>query len=247
MSKTYETSHAKNIANFEALISFVIAYGAIYNPSNALITIGNMQLQLVKAKDAVNELHVLLADWSNAVAAREIGFIPLKKLGTRLLNALKATDTPIQVIENMVTLNRKLQGKRASAKLTDEEVEVLAEEGKVVNQISAAQLSYDSLLDNFDKLVKLLATIPQYNPNEMELKVVTLTSLRDMLKQLNIAVVTTGVALSNVRLLRKEVMYDAETGLVATAQLVKMYLKSVFGVGSAQFKQISGMAFRVLK
>ena len=37
MASTSETGHAKNVANFQDLISFVTGYGAIYNPSkNAL-------------------------------------------------------------------------------------------------------------------------------------------------------------------------------------------------------------------
>ncbi|MFA6278176.1 MAG: hypothetical protein WC622_15610 [Pedobacter sp.] len=247
MSKIYETGHAKNLANFEALIAYVIGYGAIYKPSKVSINVGNMQGQLIKAKDAINELHVLSASWSNAVAAREIAFEPLKKLCTRLLNALKATDTPIQVIGNVETLNRKMQGKRATPKLTEEEKIVLAGEGKVVNQISVSQLSYDSLLDHFDKLIKLLASIPQYKPNETELKVVTLTALYNTFKQLNVAVMFNEIALNNVRMLRSEVMYNFETGVVATAMAVKTYVKSVFGASSVQYKQISGLRFRTLK
>ncbi|MFA6277024.1 MAG: hypothetical protein WC622_09765 [Pedobacter sp.] len=247
MSKIYETGHAKNVANFETLIAYIIGYGSIYKPSKVSINIGNMQGQVVKAKDAINELHVLLASLGNAVAAREIGFEPINKLGTRLLNALKATDTPTQVIENLATLNRKLQGKRASVKLTAEEKAVLAGEGKVVNQISTSQLSYDSILDNFDKLIKLLASIPQYKPNEMELKVTTLTSLYSTLKQLNATVVANEIALSNVRLLRNDIMYNVETGIVATAQDVKTYVKSLFGASSVQYKQISGLAFKMMK
>ncbi|MFI5451653.1 hypothetical protein ACHMWN_05790 [Pedobacter sp. UC225_61] len=247
MSKGYETGHAKNVANFETLISFVIGYGAIYNPSNLLIHIGSMQGQLVQAKNAINDFHVLFANLANAVVAREIGFKPLRKLSTRLLNALKATDAPIQVIENLATINRKLQGKRASGKLTEERKAELLAHGKVVNQISASQLSYDSVLDHFDKLIKLLASIPQYQPNEIELKVNTLAAQHSTLTQLNASVVTHEIALSNVRLLRNEVMYNSEVGMIASAQFVKAYVKSVFGASSAYYKQVSGLSFRMMR
>ncbi|MBB2147016.1 hypothetical protein GM921_16045 [Pedobacter sp. LMG 31464] len=247
MSKINETGEAKNLANFEILITYVIGFGAIYKPSRASISVGNMQGQLVKAKDVVNELHVVLASWSNAVAAREIEFKPLRGLSTRLLNALKATDTPLQIIENVATINRKLQGKRASAKLTEEEKSALAAEGKAVNQISVSQRGYNNMLDHFDKLVKLLASIPQYKPNETELKVATLTLLYTKLQQLSMAVVATEIELSNVRLLRNELMYNLETGVVATAQDAKTYVKSVFGAGSAQYKQVSGLIFKMAK
>ena len=37
MASTTETGHAKNVANFEDLISFCTGYGAPYNPSKASI------------------------------------------------------------------------------------------------------------------------------------------------------------------------------------------------------------------
>ncbi|MBK7148718.1 MAG: hypothetical protein IPH78_07800 [Bacteroidetes bacterium] len=39
MASTTETGHAKNVANFEDLISFCTGYGASYNPSKAAIAI----------------------------------------------------------------------------------------------------------------------------------------------------------------------------------------------------------------
>jgi len=37
MASTSETGHAKNVANFEDLISFCTGYGTAYNPSKAAI------------------------------------------------------------------------------------------------------------------------------------------------------------------------------------------------------------------
>ncbi|MFI5451431.1 hypothetical protein ACHMWN_04665 [Pedobacter sp. UC225_61] len=247
MSTTYETGHAKNVANFESLISFIKGYGAAYNPSKTAIHLGNMQAQAKKAKDAINNLNALLANHGNAIAGREIAFAPIQKLGSRLLSSLKATDAPIQVIDNLSSINRKLQGRRASVKLTDEEKQTLVAEGKVVNQISASQQSFDSLLDTFDKFVKLLASIPQYSPNETELKVATLEGLYIHLKLQNSTVVSSATSLSNARLERNIVMYHPETGMVVTALDAKNYIKSVFGISSPQFKQVSKLVFKSVK
>ena len=59
---------------------------------------------------------------------------------------------------------------KVSAKITDEEKKALEAEGKEVNQISATQLSYDSRLENLDKLIMLLESVPYYKPNEEVLK-----------------------------------------------------------------------------
>jgi hypothetical protein len=53
MASTTETGHAKNVANFEDLISFCTGYGASYNPSKASIKLAALT---TKRTDAVNTL-----------------------------------------------------------------------------------------------------------------------------------------------------------------------------------------------
>ena len=246
MSKNYETGHAKNVANFETMISFVTAYGAAYNPAKSAIQLVNLQAKASEANTAINQLHTENANYGNAVASRELAFAPMQKLSTKILNALKASDVTKPVIDNFQTLNRKMQGKRATAKLTEEEKAALASEGKEVNQISAAQLSYDNVLDTFDKQVTLLATIPQYAPNETELQLATLQNLFTALKAENIAVKNVATNLSNRRMARNESLYNEETGLVALASFTKNYVKSLYGTSAPQYKQISSLAFKML-
>jgi len=90
----------------------------------------------------------------------------------------------------------------------------------------------------------LLSSIPQYNPNEEELKISTLTALHEDLKAKNTAVVETTTPLSNSRIARNEVMYKPLTGLVDIAFDSKVYIKSVFGLKSPQFKQVSKLSFK---
>ena len=162
------------------------------------------------------------------------------------MSALKATDAPQQVIANALTNHRKLTGVRASAKLSQEEIAALGAEGKEVKQISAAQQSFDSMLDTFDKQIKLLATIPQYAPNETELKTATLQALFTKLQSYNIAVLNAKQVLDAARIARNKEVYDEEVGIKAIAIDVKNYVKSLFGLGSPQFKQIASLGFSKL-
>lgn len=244
MSKTYETGHAKNVANFETMISFVTAYGAAYNPSKTFIQLANLQAKASAANAVVNQLHLESANFGNAAASRELAFAPMQKLSTRILNALKASDVAKPIVDNLQTLNRKMHGKRASAKITEEEKAALLAEGKEVNQISTSQLSYDNVLDTFDKLVTLLTTIPQYSPNEPELQLATLQALYATLKAENMAVKNVSTNLSNKRLERNEILYNEETGLVTLASFTKNYVKSLYGATAPQYKQISALAFK---
>lgn len=247
MSSVYETGHAKNAANFQALIAYVTAYGVNYNPTKVSIQLPNLVLAGVAANEAVSAINGLLPDYSNAVAAREQAFVPLGKLSTRIFNSLKATDALQQVIDNAQTNHRKLTGTRATAKLSEEEKQALLAQGKEVNQVSASQQSYDSRLDSFDKQIQLLNRIPSYLPNEVELQIATLKDIYSDLQTKNTAVITQTIPLSAARIVRNQALYNPETGIVAVAQDVKNYVKSVFGASSANYKLISGIAIRAAK
>lgn len=136
MASTSETGHAKNVTNLESLITSIIAFGTSYNPSKNSIKLNALQALLTASKQSLNAVNIAQSAYSNAVAARESAFKPFSKLITRVNNALKASDTTVQVDESAQSIVRKLQGKRASAKLTDEEKKALEADGKEVNQIS---------------------------------------------------------------------------------------------------------------
>ena len=121
MASTYETGCVQNVANFETLISYITAFGADYNPSKTSLKIPELQKILSDAKVSLNAVNVAFSAHSNAIAARESAFEPLSKLVTRVNNALKATDTTTQVDDSAKTIVRKIQGTRASAKLTEEQ------------------------------------------------------------------------------------------------------------------------------
>jgi hypothetical protein len=247
MASTSETGHAKNLANFEELISFVTGYGTTYNPSKTLIKLTALQNLSGNAKSAISAVNNSLPAYSNAIAARDAAFAPLSKLVTRVINALKATDTTEQVDENARTLVRKIQGTRATPKKTEAEKQAAAANGKEITEISSAQMSFDSRLDNFDKLIKLLTSVALYAPNEAELTVASLTALYSDLKAKNSAVTVASVPLSNARIARNDIFYKADTGMVDIALAVKIYIKSLFGATSPQYKQVSGLAFRSVK
>ncbi len=246
MASISETGHAKNVTNLESLTTAITAYGTSYNPSKDSIKLPALQSLLRLSKESLNAVNTAQASYSNAVAARESAFEPFSRLITRVNNSLKATDTTAQVDESALTIVRKLQGKRASAKLTDEEKKALEAEGKEVNQISAAQMSYDSRLENLDKLIMLLTSVPQYTPNEEELKVESLRTLYNELKAKNADVLIATIQLSNARISRNEILYKSLTGLVDIAFDAKTYIKSVFGVTSPYFKQISKLEFKTI-
>ena len=152
---------------------------------------------LATSKDLLDALNTAHATYSNAVAARREIFQSFSKLITRVNNSLKASGSSEQINRSALTIIRKLQGKRASAKLTDDEKKALEAEGKTANQISAVQLSYDNRIENFSMLISFLSLVPQYNPNEQELKIQSLKDLYVSLKAKNTEAITASIYLTN--------------------------------------------------
>ena len=243
MTNTSETGHAKNVTNLESLITSIIALETSYNPSRDSIKLTSLQTLLTASTESLNAVNIAQAAYSNAVAARKVAFEPFSKLITRVMNSLKASGASTQVVQSARTIVRKLQGRRASAKITEEEKKALEAEGKEVNQISASQMSFDNRIENFDRLIMLLSSIPLYNPNEAELKVETLKALHNQLKEKNTEVILPIVQLSNSRMNRNKILYNENTGLVDVALDSKTYIKSIFGATSPQYKQISKLRF----
>jgi hypothetical protein len=238
-----ETGHAKNAANFETLVSDCISYGTAYKPSRASITTGAMQQKISETNSAITALDTATSALSIAIGNRETAFKPLSKLLTRVLNALKASDTTPAMIESAQSLIKKIQGSRVSAILTDDEKKALEAEGKSSRQHSASQLSFDSRLANFNQLIELLRAIPSYAPNETELTTNSLGLLAENLKNLNTGLINAASTEMSMRTVRNEALYNPTSGIVALAAYVKAYVKSLYGPNSPQFKQISRLRF----
>lgn len=230
---TNNTGHTNNIANFEFLIVDITAMGDAYNPSRASILLTALNTKLTEAKDAVANLDLLEPAYRIAVDDRELAFAPFAKLITRINSAVKVSGASEEAQKTVLTLVRLLQGRRAKAiKIEDTD-----------EHISAAHMSYNERIENFNRLIQLLASIPEYAPNEVELQVATLEALHADLLLKNAAIYQSEIPFKNARIERNKVFYTENTGLVDTALDVKDYVKSVFGTSSPQYKAISGLHF----
>ena len=243
MPSTSETGHAKNVANFEDLISFSTGYGATYNPSKEALKVANLNTRLANARTVLNEVKTTQTAFNNATNKRMDAFKPLKSLATKIINALDATDASAETVKDARTINRKIQGQRATPK-TVSSPPAAQVEGAADKTISASQQSYDQQIEHFAKLVELLSSDSNYKPNEADLTVAANQTKLAALKAANTDVVKTYTNWSNSRIARTNVLYNPLTGLVNTALDVKKYIKSIFGALSPQFKQVSKLEFR---
>lgn len=251
MSNFSEVGHAKNVANFEDLINRCTGFGITYNPSLNAIKIANMNTLRTNALTALANAVTAATAYINAVDNRETIFAPLKKMGTRVIAALRACGASDAVIKDALSINRKIQGKRAkpikevdniqTQKMVDPNNPIPIPDVPV--HVSVSQQSFDSMVEHYSKLIDLLSTVPAYNPNENELKVSGLTTLLNSMKASNTTAITATTNYINARLNRNTILYAKATGLVDVAMECKHYVKSVYGATSAQYKQVSAIKF----
>ena len=244
MSKQNEAGNAINVANFEDLISFCTGYGAAYNPTKATLSLSELNKKHLQARAAMDGVNSALPANTNAINAREQVFAPLTKLVTRIPYAVVASDAPANAVADVKTLVRKLQGRRATPKVKDDPA-TPADESE--NSNSSSQQSFDNRVEFLDKLIQLLAGLPGYKPNEPELNAASLTALLANMKAANSTVINSATPLSNARIKRNDELYHPQTGLVVIAANVKAYVKSVFGLSSPQYKQLTKLKFKIVK
>lgn len=242
MTKISEIGHAKNVANFSEIIDHCKSYGNNYNPSKESIQIPNLETLLTNSQLAINNVTENLIAFSNATNLRQNTFNPLKKLSTKLINAVIVTNATKNTIEDAKSINKKIQGIRITPKntTTTTTTETTTTDKK---NISTSQQSYDQKIEHTNKMITLLKTIPSYNPNEKELQITTLETLLQDMKNTNDLVTKTNINLSNSRIKRNEILYHKDTGLYNIVTEIKSYIKSVFGANSPQHKQITKIKF----
>lgn len=237
MASTSETGHAKNLSNFEILITHYQAFGSKYQPAKQALSISNLQNLQQKAKTANTNLTHKKNALDLAKNQRQEIFAVIKPHSTRIIGALNASDASQKTIDDAKSINTKIQGKRAkSINQTQSE--------PPKKTISVSQQSFDSLLENFTNLVDLLMQEPLYKPNEDELRTHTLTRMISDLQTQNTAVIKAQAEYDNALLERNTTFYTEKKGMVDTALDSKEYVKSVFGATSPQYKQINKIAFR---
>ena len=242
MASNSETGHSKNVATFEDLVSFCTAYGAVYNPSKPALKLAALNTQLAAASTALQAVKVAKTAYDNATNAREIAFKPLKSLATKIVNSIAATEATPQTVDDVKSVNNKIQGKRAKA-IEQPDAEALAAGTESVRTASVSQQSFDKRIDNFAQLIATLTAEPTYQPNENELKLAALNAMLADMRAKNTAVINATTAVSNARIARNKALYEDNTGLVDTTKAVKIYVKSVYGAISPQFKQVSTLKF----
>lgn len=247
MSSTSETGHAINVVNFKTLISNCNGLGNRYQPAKALLQLESITKMLAEGEAFIGNVYEGAVQFNKATVARSATFKDIRPFGTRLVNALAASEVAEGTIADAKGVVRKLRGQRAEKKIIEINPDSGETDAQTDRRISVSQQSYDNLVENLDKLFKLLAAEDGYKPNEEELKTASVQIRVDGLKAANTNVINRYIDYSKSIAARNHFLYNPVTGLVEVAKQIKNYVLSVFGASSPEYKQINSIEFRTIK
>lgn len=236
-----EVGHARNIASFEQMISIVTGFGGTYNPSNSNISVSKLNNKFTAANAANDAVQAEFAGKTTAINIRENKFKPLGPTVTKAVNYYASTGTEQNKVEDVKTLNRKLQGTRKKAAAVDDPATPVDESKQ---SISASQQSYTQKVEHLEGMIELFSDDPLYIPNEAAITTAALTALATDLKAATTSVINSMTTFNNSRIERNTVMYHPTTGLHKLAMMVKQYVKSLYGASSPENKMIAKLKFR---
>jgi hypothetical protein len=240
----YETGHARNVQHFEEMVAAATSWGAAYDPTNASILLAALSAKLTASGTAMDDVMASRAASATVSNDRENLFDPISKRITRCVAYYESTGPAENMVDDVRSLKRKLDGARAKPLPSDDGPPPPDGGPPAPTPISVSQQSYTQRVEHLDGIIELLSSDANYNPNETELTVASLQTTSTAMKAANTAVINAGVSLSGNLGSRDDVMYADSTGLVDLALLVKKYTRAAFGADSTEFSQISGLAFR---
>lgn len=239
-----ESGHATNTAAFNQLCVYLSEIGERYNPSNVLIQL----VALYKVNQLIKEAMKVLKEKENAfsklIKVKQEEIEPLNKLVTRILGEIDSTNISASGKKAIRVLGDKLKGSNGSKKSSPSKTE----DGKEGSGHSRSQLSFVMRVDNFEKLVVMLESTPEYSPVEDDLKV---TSLRELITKLlehkdSITKLEKGV--KDARTVRDTLLYSEETGAATLLKKVKAHVKSwKEGTDGADYKRINSISMKKYK
>lgn len=257
MATVIEVGHAKNVANFRALILICSQLGSQYDPSNEDYSLDSLNTIYKAADAAVKSVDAARGQYVQAIKPRQANFHGLGSLCTRIVKSLNLLRIDAGVIEAIKGVNRKIQGQKKSGSkfsndVFEDVVNVNTENGETTvapvvdtesSKISSSQLSYDSKLANFRRMIELLSAEPKYIPNEKQLQIVSLNDYYNQLENANITAFSTGLQLINARAKRNDILYNNPNNLYRIALDIKDYLLSAIGSNSPIYKQARKLRF----
>ena len=81
-------------------------------------------------------------------------------------------------------------------------------------------------------------------PNETDINIAALEAIYTKIKAANDNIGTIILPVANARIARNMALYNPEDGLLKLAELLKLYVKGIFGATSPKTKLVTSIKFR---
>lgn len=222
----------------------------MYNPGTPNLSLTSLQERLKAGENALEKvIHTTIA-CNEAINDRRRAFQPLTSLARRVADTLASSGASVLTMNDAKTVLRKFYGKRAKAvaapanEKTTDNTPHLTTVVTPVKTISVSQRSFTNRVAHFTQLLTLVSAQTVYKPNELSLTLEGLKATLAELEAKNSAVMEAAMAVALARSERDRVLYAKDTGLLSTAKAVKMYIRSVFGSASLEWRQSNTIRFR---
>lgn len=243
MKKQNDSGYPVNVRNFKALINAIISFGVSYNPVKFSIKLENLKALFDKILLSLKAVDQAARDMSSAQKMRQQVFYELEEFVTCIVGAVGSCDIMPGKVEKFESLVKKFRGNRAtSAPRASESPDAPAKPAARTN--STTQNSFTRKQDNFAELVTFLEGEPNYQTNELNLKLESLQAMVSELEARNDAVSMAEATYSSAIIARDKLYFALPDGLVPRTKAVKSYVLSAFKASSPEFKKVSGIPFK---
>lgn len=239
MASTSEVGHVKNVANLGTGIQILQEMGAMYNPSNTNIQLTNLISFKAAIEATITQLNSKIPSYRNAVANREVAIEKLGRTSTKVLNFSKSLNITATDKENILSQVKKIRGHA--------KIKAVNPETSEASGISTSQMSYDSRIANLSLLINFVASHPEYQPNENEIKIANLQTYQQELSTLSSLVNSAGNELITARLNRNNAMYLTDNNILKSMNETKAYLRSLGQEAKPYYKAFVKLKFRDLE
>lgn len=237
---TTEKGHIKNLQNFDDLIQACTRFGDNYNPSATALTIPELETMYEDAKAKQDAVNLAFAELTHGINQRQNWFEQLPKITTRVLQSILANVNDKKLLADARTIAKKIHGKPSKPKTNDSQE---GQETSTTTTKSNSQRSLDKLMEHLGNLIMLLENEPDYTPNEEDLSVLGLKNYLKELQTADKSVQKSEISYRKALTERDKVIYTKETGLIAMANRVKTYVRSIFGTKSLEYNEIRKFQF----
>ena len=239
MSSTHETGHEKNVANFKTLIEYLETLPK-YNPTEAGLQNRSTLPQYTAARGLQDAMGVLENAHNRKVKEQEILFAGLSPFVTRYLSSGKSFLKDPKLAERFVSLAKKITGSGKGKPKPPADGNTPGDGG-----VSTSYQSYDNKVANFGDMIEVMVEAG-YTSNEAEFETGAVRAYHAQLLTATQNVDTAYFSYKNGMEARNLALYGTG-GLLETVAAIKLYLRSIYSLRTAESKYINTLKFSTLK